>query len=99
MKQKIYKGCPIDRDTWYSIPCKECIYAIYDGDTITGCSNYDEIEVNDDEKRKYTIIVDWYDTKHKKHSKTWGKYETAAGAETVLYELKKRGYKCVIVYI
>ena len=49
--KKIYRGCPYDRETWFSVTCDRCIYALYsnDGnDNIIGCSNYDEYDDEND---------------------------------------------------
>lgn len=43
MKKREYLGCPIDRDTWYSISCAECIYSAKNEEgEHDHCMNYDE---------------------------------------------------------
>ena len=50
-------------------------------------------------QRKYHVIVTWYDMRHKKHNKTWAVFDTAEEATDCLFDLKQRGYKCVIAYL
>lgn len=50
MKRREYLGCPIDRETWYTISCAECIYSAKNEEgEHDHCMNYDEWDDEDEE--------------------------------------------------
>lgn len=51
MKRREYLGCPIDRETWYTISCAECIYSAKNEEgEHDHCMNYDEWDDEDEEE-------------------------------------------------